>query len=386
MINFSLGLKTRIHFGKGAVTNLKQEMSAYDKVLMVYGGGSIKKNGVYDDVLKELTSLNIKIYELSGVKPNPSVSSVYEGIEICKKNNIEFILAVGGGSSIDAAKAIAAGVVYDGDVWEIFLDESKVKSALKIGTVLTLAATGSETNKNSVVTNEVTKEKLGIHHDCLRPEFAILDPAYTFSLPPFQTSAGIADIYSHVLEQYFSPTKESFLTDRMSESVMKTCIEYGKILLNNPESYEARAEIMWASTIALNGLLACGKITDWATHMLEHELSAYYDLNHGAGLAILFPNWMKRVKNLDNLWKYRDYGVNVFGISPDLSDEEIAKLSIQKTREFFSSLNLPSTLREVNIDDKNFEIMAENVVKRKTKGNFKVLDKNDIVEIYRLSL
>jgi len=386
MINFSLNLKTRIHFGKGSINKLKEEITDYKKILLVYGGGSIKKNGVYDAVISELSSINTEVFELGGIKPNPSVDSVYAGIDICKKNNIEFILAVGGGSAIDAAKAIAAGVVYEGDVWEIFLDESKIKSALKTGTILTLAATGSETNRNSVVTNEKTKEKLGIHHDCLRPEFAILDPSFTFSLPPVQTAAGVADIYSHVLEQYFSPTKECFLTDRLSESVLKTCIKYGPVLLKEPENYEARAEIMWASTIALNGLLACGKITDWATHMLEHELSAYYDLNHGIGLAILFPNWMKRVADESRLWKFRDYGINVLGISPDLSDKELTEKSIQQTREFFNSLNLPSTLKEVNIDDKYFEIMAENVVKRKTRGNFKVLDENDIVEIYRLSL
>lgn len=386
MLNFSLELKTKIFFGKNSIKNLYPETINYKKILLVYGGGSIKKNGIYDAVINELKSPDREIFEISGVKPNPSLDSVYEGIKICKDNDINFILSVGGGSVIDVAKAIAAGVVYDGDVWEIFLDESRIKNALKTGVILTLAATGSESNGNSVITNEKTKEKLAVHTNYLRPKFAILDPSYTFTLPTSHTAAGISDIMAHAFEQYFSPTKDSYLSDRLSEAVLKTCINYAPILMKEPENYEARAEIMWASTIALNGILACGKLTDWACHMIEHELSAYYDLNHGIGLAIIFPNWMKIVMNKSNLWKYRDYAVNIWGLPADLSDRELADASILKTRDFFNSLNLPSTLTEVNIDNKYFEIMAENIVKRKTRGNFKILDKEDIVEIYKLSL
>lgn len=386
MLSFSLDLKTRIHFGKNSITKLKKELAPYKKILLTLGSGSVRKFGIYDSVVKELSQSGVEVFELWGVKPNPAVDLVYEGIEICRKNNIDFILALGGGSVIDTAKAIAAGVVYQGDVWDLFLDESRITKALDTGAILTLAATGSESNRNAVVTNEKTKEKLGIHQDCLRPQFAIMDPAYTFSLPPVQTAAGISDILSHVFEQYFSNTKDSFLTDRMSEAVMKTCIKCGKVLLSEPENYEARAEIMWASTIALNGLLASGKYTDWATHMIEHELSAYYDLNHGIGLAILFPNWMKHVMNDSNLWKYREYAVNVWGLPDDMSDIELAEASIEKTREFLKSLNLPSTLTEVGIDDKYFEVMADNLVKRGKLGSFKVLDKNDIISIYKMSV
>lgn len=386
MLNFSLDLKTRIHFGKNSITKLKKELAPYKKVLLTLGSGSVRKFGIYDAVIKELSQTGVEVFELWGVKPNPSVDLVYEGIEICRENGVDFILALGGGSVIDTAKAIAAGVVYSGDVWDLFLDESRITKALDTGAILTLAATGSESNRNAVVTNEKTKEKLGIHQDCLRPQFAVMDPSYTFSLPPVQTAAGVSDIMAHVFEQYFSATKDSYLTDRISESVMKTCIKYGKVLLKDPENYEARAEIMWASTIALNGLLASGKLTDWATHMLEHELSAYYDLNHGIGLAILFPNWMKHVMDDSKLWKYREYAVNVWDLPADMSDLELAEASIQKTGEFFKSLNLPSTLTEVGIDDKYFEVMADNLVKRGKLGSFKVLDKNDIISIYKMSI
>ncbi len=386
MINFSLNLKTRIHFGKGAISNLKEELNPYKKILLVTGSGSVKKYGVFNAVMEKLTAEKKEIYELSGIKPNPSINSVYEGIKICKENNINFVLALGGGSVIDTAKAIAAGVIYNGDVWDLFLDGSKLTETLKIGTILTIAATGSESNGNAVITNEKTTEKLPIRDNRLRPEFAILDPTYTYTLPPIQTAAGVADTMAHVFEQYFSPTKEAFLIDRISEETLKTCIKYAPIALKEPENYEARAEIMWASNIALNGLLSCGKITDWATHMIDHELSAYYDLNHGIGLAILFPNWMKRVADESRLWKFRDYAVNVWKLPSSMSDRELAEIAIKKTREFFNSLNLPSTLKEVNINDEYFEIMAENVVRRKTNGNFKVLNKEDIIEIYRLSL
>ncbi|MEI8388944.1 MAG: iron-containing alcohol dehydrogenase [bacterium] len=386
MINFSLNLKTRIHFGKGAISNLKSELSPYKRILLVTGSGSVKKFGIYDTVMAELSATEKEVYELSGIKPNPSIDSVYDGIKICKENNIDFILALGGGSVIDAAKAIAAGVVYKGDVWELYLDNSKFEGALKTGCILTIAATGSESNRNSIITNEKTKEKLGLRMEELRPEFAVLDPTYTYTLSSVQTAASVADIMSHVFEQYFSSTKEACLTDGISESVLKTCIKFAPVLLKDPKNYEARSEIMWASTIALNGLLTVGKLGDWASHMIEHELSAYYDLNHGIGLAILFPNWMKRVADDSRLWKFRDYAVNVWDFPASLSDRELADASIKKTREFFNSLNLPSTLREVNIDEKYFELMAENIEKRKTLGTFKVLNKEDIIEIYKLSL
>ena len=384
MLNFSLDLKTRIYFGKGSVENLKTELKPYNKILLLTGSGSVKKYGVYDAVTSELEG--IEVFELSGVKANPTLDSVYKGIKTCRENGIEFILAVGGGSVIDAAKAIAAGVVYDGDVWDLYLDNTKFTGAIKTGCVLTIAATGSETNRNSIVTNEKTCEKLGLRDDRLRPEFAVLDPTYTYTLPPRQTAAGIADTMAHAFEQYFSNTKDSYLTDSLTEAVMKTCIEFASTVKANPKDYEARAEIMWASTIALNGLLTCGKETDWASHSIAHELSAYYDLTHGVALAILFPNWMKQVLDEGRMWKFKNYALNVWGLSPEMSDMALAETAIAKTREFFNSLDLPNSLSQVNINDEQFDKFAENIIKRGRTGTFKKLDKEDILTIYRRSL
>lgn len=378
MLNFSLSLKTKIHFGDGAVKNLGAELRPYNKILLVTGSGSVKKYGIYDAVTAQLKDK--QIFDLSGIKPNPTLDSVYQGIEICKQNDIDFILALGGGSVIDAAKAIAVGVIYDGDVWDLFMDESKFTGALKTGCILTIAATGSETNKNSIITNEKIKVKAGLRRDELRPEFAILDPTYTYTLPERQTAAGVADIMAHAFEQYFSPTKDAYLSDRMAESVIKTCIKYGPVLLKDPKNYEARAEIMWASTISLNGLLGCGKETDWATHMISYDFSAHYDLTHGIALAILFPNWMKQVFDDTRRWKFEEYAANVWGLPPERAEE-----SIQKTREFFNSLNLPESLSQEGISDEQFEIFAENAVKRGKTGNFKQLTKEDIISIYRRS-
>lgn len=387
MKNFSLTMPTYIHFGKGSLKKMLKHISKYSKILLVTGGESIRKNGIYDEIINILKGANIKIFEVSGVKPNPGVDKVYEGIEICKKNKIEFIIAAGGGSVIDTAKAIAAGVKYDGDVWELFHDESKVKDAIKIGAIITLAATGSETNGNSVITKEETNEKLAIHNDVLKPVFAIMDPTYTFSVNKYQTAAGTADILAHVFEQYFSPTKDTYVIDRISESIMKTVIKFGPIAYKNPENYEARAQLMYSSSLALIGILSSGKIADWATHAMEHEISAYHDLTHGVGLAILFPNWLKYCFSEETAWKYREFAINVWNLDPSLDDKTLANKAIEKTQEFFKSLNLPLTLKEVNIDDTNLEKWVSNIVKRrKSIGAFKVLFEDDIRNIYKMSL
>lgn len=379
MNNFSFSLKTKIHFGKGALTNLKNELKPYSKILLVTGSGSVKKHGIYDTVVKELKDK--KIFELSGVQPNPVLSTVYKGIDICRENNIDFILALGGGSVIDTAKAIAAGLLYHGDIWDLYIDNSKFSGAIKTGCILTIAAAGSESNMNSVITNEKTKEKRPLRHEGLIPEFAILDPTYTYTLSEKQTAAGIADIMAHAFEQYFSPTKDAYLADRLAESVIKTCIKYGPILIKEPQNYEARAEIMWASNIALNGLLGCGKETDFATHRLSYDFSSYYDLTHGVALAILFPNWMKQVFDNERRWKFEEYAINIW----ELPAEE-AEASINKTREFFNSLNLPNNFSQFGITDENFEMFTENIIKNGKTGSFKRLSKEDIISIYRRSL
>jgi butanol dehydrogenase len=292
MLNFTMSMPTEVYFGKDTLDGLFGYLSKFGgkRILLVYGGGSIKKNGIYDKTVSILNSNGIFFKELSGIKPNPRISSVRDGVKIIRDNRLDFILAAGGGSVIDACKAIAAGAVYDGDPWDFYLRKAKLEKApLPIGVILTLAATGSETNWGSVVSDDETERKLPFRHEWLRPKFAVLDPVFTYSVPPFHTAAGIADIMAHVFEQYFSPTKSAYLSDRLAEAVMKTVIHYAPKVMKDPEDYEARANILWAGTLALNQLLTYGKATDWATHMIEHEVSAIYDISHGAGLAVLFP-------------------------------------------------------------------------------------------------
>ncbi|HPP88492.1 MAG TPA: iron-containing alcohol dehydrogenase, partial [bacterium] len=310
--------------------------------------------------------------------------------EICKNENIDFLLAVGGGSVIDAAKAIALGACYDGDVWDFYEHKAKPEKALSLGSVLTLAATGSEMNGNSVITKEETQRKLAVGYYILYPQFSILDPEYTYTVNAYHTAAGIADIMAHIFEQYFSHTQATDVQDRIAEGLLKVCIKYGPIAIQEPNNYEARANILWAGTLALNSLIGNGKIQDWATHIIEHELSAYYDISHGAGLAVLFPQWLRFVLNNKTLPKFLDYAKNVWDIY-DLSDEyKAANLAINKTAEFFKSLGLPIRLKDMNIDDKLFEKMAENTIEFEGAdgyiGSFKKLSKSDIIEIYKNAL
>ena len=383
MLNFTCNLSTKVLFGKGALQECAEEIKAHsDKVLLLYGGGSIKRTGVYDAVTKLLTDNGISFVELSGVKPNPSVESARAGVELCRKEGVGFILAVGGGSVIDCAKAIAGAVRYDGDVWDFYMWKAVVEDALPIGSVLTLAAAGSEMNGNSVLSNEATEEKLPISSDLLRPKFSVLDPTYTFTVPANQTSAGCVDIFVHILEAYFSVERDAFVQDRMCEALMATCIQYAPVVLEDPENYEARANLMWAGSLAINGLILCGKSSDWATHMIEHEVSAIYDVTHGVGLAILSPHWMAHVLDEDNAAKFAEYAENVWGIQ-GANDLESARAAIAKTREFFSDLAMPATLREIGVEESRLEEMAEKAVARGELGNFKKLGKDDVLAILK---
>ncbi|MDD2373612.1 MAG: iron-containing alcohol dehydrogenase, partial [Syntrophomonadaceae bacterium] len=315
MLNFNIHFPTRISFGRGKIEDLSKEILCYgDKVLLVYGGGSIKRSGLYDRVLQVFQDNGITHVELSGVQPNPRISSVRQGIELCKKHEVHLVLAVGGGSTIDCAKIIAAGAGYDGDAWDFFTRKAKINYALPIGTVLTLAATGSEMNPNAVISNDDTKEKLGTGSPVLIPRFSIVDPEYTFTVPPEQTAAGTVDIMSHVFEQYFSPTLGTYIQDRLAEAMLKTCIHYGPIAIAQPDNYEARANLMWTGSLALNGLLGAGKRTDWATHDIEHEISALYDVTHGLGLAVLTPYWMQYVLDEQTAPRLAEYARNVWEI------------------------------------------------------------------------
>ncbi|MCX6664938.1 MAG: iron-containing alcohol dehydrogenase [Euryarchaeota archaeon] len=384
MLDFEYTISTKIFFGKNKTMKLGNELNHYTKrMLLVYGGGSIKQSGIYDSVHKIIREHNITCKELSGVQPNPRISSVRNGIKLCRQNGLDFILAVGGGSVIDCAKAIAAGVPYDGDPWDLFLQgDSKIKRAIPIGTILTIAGTGSEMNGNAVITNEETAEKLAIHSDLIRPKFSILDPTNTFTVPKEQTAAGTVDIMSHIFEQYFSLTKGAFIQDRLAESMLSSCIHYGPIVMNEPENYEARANLMWTSSLALNGLLSYGKITDWATHAMEHALSAMYDVTHGVGLAIIIPHWMEYVLNDTNAYKFADYAKNVWGFT-ESDDMSLAKESIEKTKEFVRQLDMPTTLRDVGVNKHKLTEMAKKSVPFGDIGKFKKLNERDVLTILK---
>lgn len=387
MLNFNYSIPTSIYFGKGKMDSLPKLIKQYgSKILLTYGGGSIKSNGIYDKVVNLLKENNIEYFELGGVDPNPRITTVREGIKICKENNVDFILALGGGSVIDCSKTIAAGCYYDGDPWDFFVGKARIKNALPLGTVVTLAATGSEMNGNAVISNTETEEKLLTYGEALKPKFSILDPVNTFTVPKAQTAAGTADIMSHIFEQYFSTTEGAYIQDRMAEALLKTCIKYGPIAIKEPENYEARANLMWASTLALNNLLTYGKVTDWATHGMEHELSAIYDITHGVGLAILTPNWMTYVLDDTTLEKFVEYGVNVWDIDRAKEKLLIAKEAIEKTKEFLISLGIPSTLTEVGIGEDKLKEMAVKATKRGPQGNFKKLYEEDVLKIYLSSL
>ncbi|MGL5624675.1 iron-containing alcohol dehydrogenase, partial [Cetobacterium sp.] len=332
MKNFIYDVPTRVLFGENQVSNVGKEVKKHaSKVLLLYGKNSIKKNGLYDEVIKRLRDENIEIIELSGVDPNPRIETVREGAELCRKHHLELILAVGGGSTIDCAKGIAAQTKYHGDIWQDLCVDKKfhlLTEALPVASILTLAATGSEMNGNSVLSNPSEDLKLGFNSYILRPVFSILDPTYTFTVNKYQTAAGVVDIMSHLFEQYFSPDKKGYLQARMMEGLLKTVIHYGPIAYENPTDYEARANIMWASSLSLNGLTSSGKeSTDWATHQIEHELSAKYDITHGVGLGILTPYWMEYVLSEENVHRFVEYANNVWGIFGD-DNFEVAQKAI----------------------------------------------------------
>lgn len=387
MENFIYQNPTKLIFGKDQLEQLKTEVPAYgNKVLLVYGGGSIKRIGLYDQVIEQLQEIHTTIFELSGVEPNPRISTVRKGVEICKSEGIDFILAVGGGSVIDCTKTIAAGAKYEGDAWDIVTKQTMVKDALPFGTVLTLAATGSEMNPSTVITNWETNEKYGWGSPFVYPRFSILDPVNTFTVPRNQTIYGIVDMMSHTFEHYFHNAEHTEFQDRMCESLLITVIETAPKLLENLEDYEHRATMLYCGTMALNGMISMGYRGDWATHNLEHAVSAVYDIPHGGGLAILFPNWMKHTLSA-NPERYRQLAVRVFGVNPEGKTAEEAGLEgIEKLREFWTSIDAPSRLAYYDIDDSKLEVMADKAMANGEYGKFKVLNRDDTLAIYRASL
>jgi alcohol dehydrogenase YqhD (iron-dependent ADH family) len=389
MVNFTFKNETKIIFGKGTENGVGQEVKKYcDKVLIHYGKSSIKKSGLFDRVLHSLDEAGVTYLELGGVEPNPRIDLVYKGIELCRENKIRLILGVGGGSVIDSAKAIAAGVPYSGDVWDFYCGKAQPVSALHVGTILTIPAAGSESSPSSVITNMEGQLKRGLTNDLLHPVFSILNPELTFTLPAYQTACGAADIMAHIMERYFTNTQSVELTDRLCEATMKTVIENVSRCLNNPGDYNACAEIMWAGTVAHNDLLGTGRVGDWASHQIEHEISGIYNVAHGAGLAVVFPAWMKFVYK-SNIPRFVQFASRVWNVEIDFyNQQKTAYEGILKLEAFFISIGLPVRLSMINIGDDRINEMADKATDngKWTAGNFVKLSRDDIATILRSAL
>ena len=383
---FTMENPTKVFFGEGVIKNLGIEIKTFgNKVLLVYGLGSIKRNGIYEDVLAQFELMDIEFVELGGVKPNPRLATVVEGAKICREHKVDMVLAVGGGSVIDCAKAIAAAACYDYDPWRLITFQDKPLKALPLGTVLTISATGSEMNDGSVITNEATKEKFGWGSEFLYPKFSILDPTYTFSVNRHQTACGIVDMLSHLFEFYFSIEEEGYISDRMSEAVMTTVIKYGKTAILEPDHYDARANLMWASSLALNGYVNRAKSFEGFNHIVEHAISAKYDIAHADGLAILIPNWMGYVLDDTTSEKLGKFARVVWGVK-DEDDMEAARHGIERTRRFFEFLDMPTNLSDLKIDDRLFEEILDHAFNGETIGHFKKLNKSDVRKILKSAL
>ena len=383
MKNFEFCVPTDVLFGRDQEKQLPQKLAGFGKkILMTYGGGSIKRNGLYDKLMQTLK--DFEVFELGGVEPNPRISTVNKGVAICKREGIDMILAVGGGSTIDCSKAIAAGAYYDGDAWDLVTGEAPITDALPIAVVLTIAATGSEMDCAAVLSNAETEEKLLMGHPVLLPRVSVLNPENTFTVPAYQTAAGSADMMSHILESYFDQ-EEAFVPDAISEGLLRAVIKYTPVALAEPDNYEARAQLMWTSSLALNGLVTTGKNFMWSCHYIEHELSAHYDITHGAGLAMLTPQWMRYVLSEVTVDKFYTYAVNVWDVAPGEDKFAVANAGIDATEAFFRSIGLPRSRAEFNSDDSRFAEMAAKAVE---VGNlyeaYVSLKEEDVVEILKM--
>lgn len=388
MENFVFFPATKYVFGKGVENQVAVQLKAFGmkKPLIVYGKGSVVRSGLLDRVKKSLSDAGFSFEELGGVQPNPVDEKVYEGIELAQKTGIDSVLAVGGGSSIDTAKAIAAGMLYDGDFWDFYCGKAKVKDALPVGVVLTIPAAGSEGSRNTVITNLRTGQKLGMGCDPLRPKFALMNPELTFTLPPYQTAAGITDMLAHLMERYFSNTPEVEITDRLGEGVMKAIIEEAPKVMTDPHNYDARANIMWSGTLAHNGVCGCGREEDWATHGLEHELSSLYGVTHGAGLAVMFPAWMTYALDV-NTGKLAQFTRRVFDVD-EVDDRKAAEEGIRRLKAFLKSIGMPTTMKELGVENPDTSLLASKVVVSKGNpfGNYFKIDEKIAKRIYDLAL
>ena len=388
MIDFIFQNPAKILFGRDALSHLGEEALQYGhKTLLVYGGGSVKRMGLYDQVLAILRDHGIAVWELAGIVPNPLLSRVREGIEICRREGIELVLALGGGSVIDTAKAIVNGVPDDGDVWDFYIGKRTPSQALALGTILTIPAAGSEMSYSSVITNEEGMLKRGYNSITHVPKFSILNPEWSFTLPPYQTACGCVDIMAHMMERYFTRVEHVELTDRLLTAGMKTILHNAPIVMAKPDDYDARAEVMWTGTLAHNTLLQTGRIGDWGSHKLEHELSASFDLAHGAGLAIVFPAWMKyAIRQYPK--KIAQFATDVFDVPAGFgNDTQTALEGVRRLEAFYRSLAMPTRLGNIGLENADFQALATRALptEQSTVGVYIELHRQDFVEIYTLA-
>ena len=390
MNNFTFYSPTEFVFGKDTETQVGNLVKKYNghNVLIVYGGGSVVRSGLMEKVKRSLDELGLKHTELGGVQPNPIDTKVYEGIELGRKAQIDFLLPVGGGSVIDTAKAIALGMKYEGDFWDFYIGKATPERALPVGVVLTIPAAGSEGSGNSVITKTDGLLKLGVRTDkVLRPVFSIMNPELTFTLPAWQTACGITDMMAHIMERYFTNTEGVEISDRIAEGVLKTIITEAPLVMAEPQNYDARANIMWAGMVAHNGTCGVGRTEDWTSHFMEHEISAIYNVSHGAGLAVIFPAWMTYMAK-HNPHKIVQFATRVWNVTPTDNAEETALKGIACYKDFMHSIGMPTTFKELGIDNPDIDLLHKKLHEDKgeTVGNYIRLDRKATREIYELAL
>ena len=390
MNNFVFYSPTEFVFGKNTEVQVGALARKYgaQKVMIVYGGGSVVRSGLLDRVKQSLQEAGVAYCEMGGVQPNPIDGKVYEGIQLCRREQVDMMLPVGGGSVIDTAKAIAAGALYDGDFWDFFIGRAKVEKALKVAVVLTIPAAGSEGSGNTVITKTETLQKLGLcAPEHLRPVFSIMNPELTYTLSAYQTACGIADMMAHIMERYFTNTPDVEISDRLCEGTLTAIIKEAYRVKQQPDNYAARANIMWCGTVAHNGTCGVGREEDWASHALEHEISAIYNVAHGAGLAVIFPAWMTWMTE-HNVDKIAQYAIRVWGVAESDDKKAVALEGISRLKSFFTSIGLPVTFKELGIENPDIDRLADSLHRNKGElvGNYVKLAKQDSKEIYRLAL
>ena len=389
MNNFTFYAPTMFAFGQGEASRVGALVRQFggSKVLLVAGGGSVKKNGAYDAVAASLKEAGFPWCELWGVQANPRSGKVYEGIDLARTEGVDFLLAIGGGSVIDTAKAIGMGVPYDGDFWDFYVGKSVIQKAMPVGVVLTIPAAGSEGSGNSVITNISTMQKLSLRcPDHLRPVFSIMNPELTFTLSPYQTACGICDMMVHIFERYFTNSEAVGISDRLCEGILESIMEEAPKVMADPENYDARANLMWAGNIAHNGTCGIGRIEDWSSHFIEHEISSMYGVTHGAGLSVIFPAWMEFTSKI-NPSKAKQLSIRVLGVSPNYLNDDVIALGINKLREFWKSLGLPVTMHELGVDNPDIDALVRNLHANKGEiiGNYVPLTKDMTRQILELA-